>query len=89
MWNGYGNKTEQVIWITTAKTLPNFEKPRPFISSKKPELKWYPCLLDKSLGDRLGEDVLHVYWRHFPNGTGCGEDYGAFFMKTKFKLYEN
>ena len=30
----------------------------------------YPNLISSELGDRVGERLLHLYWRHRPEGLG-------------------
>jgi len=47
------------------------------------EVNWYPNLLSESLGDRLGGEHLHLYWRLFPQGLGGG---GSIFRKTTLSL---
>ena len=48
VWNGYDGN----IYITTAKTLPNFETPRIFIhKDTEAQKNWYPCLLHKWMGN--------------------------------------
>ena len=37
------------------------------------------------LGDRLGDNILHMYWRDFPSGPGKG----SVFRKIKFEICEN
>ena len=61
---------------------------------------WYPNIIHKVmgkdsisfivmsikcvLGDRLGDNILHMYWRDFPNGPGPG----SIFKKIKFEIFE-
>ena len=33
----------------------------------------YPTLISESLGDRLGEERMHLYWRDFHKGLQAGE----------------
>ena len=33
----------------------------------------YPTLISESLGDRLGEEHMHLYWRDFHKGLQAGE----------------
>ena len=50
VWNDYpGN-----IWITTAKTLPNFERPSILIVKENDDQKnWYPNIIHKTLGNEI------------------------------------
>ena len=48
VWNGYDGN----IYITSAKTLPNFQPPKTFIQkANKDQKNWYPTLMSKELGD--------------------------------------
>ena len=78
-WNGYDGN----IYITSAYTLPNFQPPRILIAKTSKEQKnWYPNLIDRNTGDRIGGQHLHLYFRDHPNGPGKG----SVFRKTSFKL---
>ena len=69
VWNGYNGN----IYITSAYTLPNFHRPRVLIKKDSDtNKKWYPNLISKDLGDRLGDRNLHIYYRDFPEGPGKG-----------------
>ena len=82
VWNGYDGN----IYITSAKTLPNFVPPQILIEKTSPDQKnWYPNLISEQTGDRVGGQDLHLYYRDFPEGPGKGSSY---FRKTSFKLKE-
>ena len=36
-------------------------------------------------GDRLGDNILHMYWRDFPQGPGNAP---SVFRKMKFEIFE-
>ena len=53
VWNGYDGN----IYITSAKSLPNFERPRILVaksSQESMEKNWYPTLISEETGDRVG-----------------------------------
>ena len=85
VWNGYNGH----IYITTAPWLPEWRPARILMEAdlaNSPDMKhWYPTLISAKLGDRLGEDHLHLYWREFPRGPGKG---GSIFRKVELELYE-
>ena len=61
--------------------------------------QWYPNIIHKFLGkdknisehfqvfsspgDRLGDNILHLYWRDFPHGPGSN----SVFRKMKFEIF--
>ena len=96
-WNDYGGN----IWITTARSLPNFVPPRILIPKRTEDQKnWYPNIIHSSLGkgyqnnipellkyilgDRLGDNQLHLYWRDFPEGIGNGN---SIFKKRELEIF--
>jgi len=80
-WNDYAGN----IWITTAESLPNFKPPRILIQKRTEDQKnWYPNFLHKTLGDRIGDNNLHLYWRDFPDGIGGGN---SIFKKLELELF--
>ena len=65
VWNGYDGN----IYITSALELPRFQQPRILIQKKTEDQRnWYPTVLSRSFGDKLGEETLNLYWADFENG---------------------
>ena len=44
-----------------------------YLVLKAYELIRYPTLISESLGDRLGKEHMHLYWRDFHNGLQAGK----------------
>jgi len=79
VWNGYNGN----IYITAAKTLPNFEPPKILVEKKTSvEKNWYPSVISEDTGDRVGGQELHLYYKHFPEGLSRK----SFFKTFSFKL---
>ena len=82
VWNSYDGD----ILITSARRLPEFEPPRILVAKETEEQKqWYPTLISDTLGDRLAETKLHLYWRDFATGIGHGQSY---FRKVELELFQ-
>lgn len=65
VYNGYDGN----IYITSALELPRFQQPRILIQKKTEDQRnWYPTVLSRSFGDKLGEETLNLYWADFENG---------------------
>ena len=79
VWNGYDGN----IYITSAKTLPNFQPPRILVAkTSQGEKNWYPSLISGETGDRIGGQELHIYYKQFPDGLGGN----SYFRTFSFKL---
>jgi len=82
VWNGYDGRS----YISSASRLADraFQPARVLLEKETEEqVNWYPNLLSESLGDRLGGEHLHLYWRLFPQGLGSG---GSIFRKTSLSF---
>ena len=67
IWNGFDGN----IYITSARKLPRFKKPKILIHKKnEAELNWYPTLMSEEFGDKIGGKILHLYWAEFSTGLG-------------------
>ena len=79
VWSGYNGN----IYITAAKTLPNFEPPRKLVTkSSSVEKNWFPSVISEETGDRIGGQFLHLYYKQFPQGLGKK----SYFKTFSFKL---
>ena len=79
VWNGYNGN----IYITAAKTLPNFEPPKILVEkTSSVEKNWYPSVISEDTGDRVGGQELHLYYKHFPEGLSRK----SYFKTFSFKL---
>ena len=79
VWSGYNGN----IYITAAKTLPNFQPPKILLAkSSSVEKNWYPSLISEETGDRVGEEELHLYYKQFPNGLSQK----SYFKTFSFRL---
>ena len=80
IWNGFDGN----IYITSARKLPRFKKPRILIHKKtEAQLNWYPTLMSEQDGDKIGGQILHLYWAEFSTGLGHPS---RIFRKVKIKL---
>ena len=80
IWNGFDGN----IYITSARKLPRFKKPRILIPKEtEAQLNWYPTLMSEQLGDKVGGQVLHLYWAEFSTGLGHPS---RLFRKVKIEL---
>ena len=80
IWNGYDGN----IYITSARKLPQFEKPRILIHKQNEKQRnWYPTILSEEFGDKIGGQKLHLYWAEFsaPNQPN------RLFRKVELELY--
>ena len=67
IWNGFDGN----IYITSARKLPKFKKPRILIPKQNDaQLNWYPTLMSEEFGDKIGGKILHLYWAEFSTGLG-------------------
>ena len=81
IWNGFDGN----IYITSARKLPRFKKPRILIHKKdEAEMNWYPTLMSEDFGDKIGGQILHLYWAEFSTGLGHP---GRIFRKVEIELY--
>ena len=73
----------QLVWaINTAFTRGGLNQPPPLTQMGS----WDPLTIRVNVaGDRLGDNVLHMYWRDFPNGPGGSP---SVFRKLEFELFE-
>jgi len=70
VWHGWNGN----IYIATASDLPHFTTPKVLIQTpNNVEKNWYPTLISKENGDRVGGEFLHLYYRYFPSGPGAGK----------------
>ena len=80
IWNGFDGN----IYITSARKLPRFKKPRILIHKKsEAELNWYPTLMSEEFGDKIGGHILQLYWAEFSTGLGHP---GRMFRKVEIEL---
>ena len=67
IWNGFDGN----IYITSARKLPKFKRPKILIHKQnEKQLNWYPTLLSDEFGDKIGGRHLHLYWAEFSTGLG-------------------
>ena len=79
VWNGYDGN----IYITSADKLPNFTPPKVLVAkSSSGEKNWFPSIISHDLGDKIGGEELHLYWKQFPSGLGAA----SYFRTLTFKL---
>jgi len=85
VWNGYDGR----IYISSAFHLADqaFQPARVLVENLTEEQKnWYPTLISESLGDRLGGEQLHLYWRDFNEGLAARK---SIFRKATLEIQLN